>query len=485
MIKPWGWFDMDTKVKNLSGQNISSVNGQTYLLTEIAGQGAQGVVYKESSGKYMVKLYYPSGSDVLDKDVLEKLSFVRSAKKPRNFVEICDLIKEPYIGYVMDRVIGHKPLNAWLIPPQATKFTDWYNAGLGFRERLFIGYIIAKAFSELSADNLSYCDISGNNILVKIDKNASVRMIDIDNIYIAGRGKASVLGTPRYIAPEVISKAKNPDVFSDNYSLAVILFELLRIGHPYVSDEIANGLPEDEENAYAGKADYVTADNSTDMLPEDIVFTDKLKDLFSRCFVDGTQNRINRPAARDFEYALLEACNKVIKCPVCGAWHFPKRQGGVYQCPWCEAASSPKAFLNFFDRLYEDVAFDAKAEPVKISEKPITSFILRDGKNTIKNFYVLRSNSDNPEAGKTSGNYFTIVNMNGIYHLLNEFDKDGIRIKQYGKTEFIVLKKSGDYSLNSGDEIYFGIDKGKAVKIDCGEKPYRFIRVAKFAEDKK
>lgn len=33
-------------------------------------------------------------------------------------------------------------------------------------------------------------------------------MIDVDNIYTAGKGKSAILGTPRYIAPEVISRQK-------------------------------------------------------------------------------------------------------------------------------------------------------------------------------------------------------------------------------------------------------------------------------------
>ena len=44
---------------------------------------------------------------------------------------------------------------------------------------IFLGYIIAKAFGELEKSNLSYCDISGNNILIKIAKGASVEMINL------------------------------------------------------------------------------------------------------------------------------------------------------------------------------------------------------------------------------------------------------------------------------------------------------------------
>lgn len=484
---------MNIRVKNLTGQVITSQSGNTYTLTEIAGNGAQGVVYNEASGKHMIKLYYPSGALQVDKNIAEKLAFVKAVKKPKNFIEIRDLIDSPYVGYVMDRVVGHKSLNAYLIPDPQMKFADWYNAGFGFRERLFIGYIIAKAFRALSADNLSYCDISGNNILVKVDsKEVSVRLIDIDNIYIAGRGKAAVLGTPRYMGPEIINKSKNPDVFSDNYSLAVILFEILRVGHPYVSDEIADGTPEEEDAAYAGKAEYVTNNNSSNMLPQDIAFTDKLKELFSRCFVAGKNNRMERPSAKEFEYALLEASNKIIKCLSCGAWHYPRRVGGTYApCPWCGAVSKPKAFLNFVDRLCSEINQNTKIKPQKLSEKPITSYILRDGKNQIKSYYILRTDSENEGVNRTSENYFSIIKVGDDYHIYNEFDKDGISIKSYATGAFQPLAKKGELGKNNdmvlkpGDEIYFGVVDDKAAKISCGGERYRFIRIAKFLEDRR
>ena len=238
---------MNGRMQNLAGETITTADGKRYKLSKLAGYGAQGVVYEDDSGTKMIKLYYPTGSSIVDEDILERLRFIRNVKMPRNFVAIQEIIDKPYVGYVMDKVIDHKPLNTYLIPDKDLPFAEWYNKGLGFRERIFIGYIIAKAFGELEKSNLSYCDISGNNILVKTDKNASIKMIDVDNIYVAGKGASSVLGTPRYIAPEVISRQKNPDVLSDNYSLAVILFELLRVGHPYISDDVLDGTPEDEE----------------------------------------------------------------------------------------------------------------------------------------------------------------------------------------------------------------------------------------------
>lgn len=471
-------------MQNLTGETIITVDGKKYKLGKLAGYGAQGVVYEDASEKKMIKLYYPSGSDIIEEDIIERLRFIRDVKMPRNFVKIIDIVDRPYTGYVMDKVEDHKPLNSYLIQDKNMSFSEWYNQGLGLRERIFIGYIIAKAFGELERSNLSYCDISGNNILVRTSKGASIKMIDVDNIYVAGKGTAAVLGTPRYIAPEVISRQKNPDVLSDNYSLAVLLFELLRVGHPYISDDILDETPEDEEAALAGKYDYVNDGNSTNMLPADIVFTDKLKLLFERCFVNGKKNRIERPSAKEFEFALLEASNKVIKCPSCGAWHYPRKSGKVYEgCPWCDAVSKPKARLNFYDVLTEGENYrTGKIADGSRQGKLVNTYILREGKNQIKSLYVLRY--DDPSKDKLSAeNFMTIAKNDEGYWAYNEFDKAGIVVFQFSTEKYIDVENKKAVLLQNGDYICFEINSGDSVTIDVAGNEYSFIRKARFLEE--
>lgn len=444
---------MNEKTPNLTGKTITSTSGREYTLVRVAGYGAQGAVYEESSGLMMVKLYHPSGSDDVDKSLLERLDFIRGLRMPDNFVRVEDVIAEPYVGYAMRRVDDHKPLSRFLIPDKGTSFAEWYNSGRGLRDRLFIGYVIAKAFRDLERNNLSYCDISGSNILVKIGKSASVRIIDVDNIYVAGKGLASVFGTPRYIAPEVLSRERNPDVLSDNYSLAVILFELLRVGHPYISDDVMSGTPEDEDNALAGMLDYVTDDNSQNMLPASAVLTTRLRNLFEQCFVDGKANRLKRPSALDFELALLDASNKVIRCPTCGAWHYPRKAGRVYLgCPWCDSPSAPKARLNFYECLSEGKDFRTSAI---LSKRLTNTYILRDGKNRVKSLYLL-GGTTRLEPYDPLDDCYTIAKNTEGYWAFNEFDKDRLLIVKHGTHKVIRLESHGYTPLKRGDRVIFG-----------------------------
>lgn len=465
------------------GETVYGKTGNGYRLKSVLGSGSQGVAFEEESGKYVVKIYYAAENHVLNEAFLERISFLQGIELPSNFVSIVDIITSPCVGYVMERVVGYKPLNKYLIQPKDESFSAWYNSGYGFRERLFIGYVIAKAFSEMEVKNLSYCDISGNNILTKVAKGIAVKMIDIDNIYIAGKSSASIIGTPRYIAPEVIARTHNPDILSDNYSLAVILFELLRIGHPYISDEVLAGSPDDEEKAFAGQMNYVDSSNSTNMLPEDVVFTERMKELFRRCFIEGKNNRMLRPSAKEYYYAFLDASNKIIKCPHCGAWHYPRRdKNGYAPCPWCDGESKPKARMNFYDVLYESNTHGDQKKTL-ISRSLKNSYILRDGeKNKIKNYYLYGADTTNNRYN-LSDDYVTVAKTDEGYYLLNEYNKMGIKVKR-AKTHKTIAINPGKYILlESGDEIYFEFDSKEPKLINLNDQTYTFLKMARFMEE--
>ena len=113
---------MNDRLKDLTGVTLTSESGNKYRIEEQIGSGAQGVVYKESSSKYVVKLYYPSHNAGMDDDIVDRLRFIKDVVMPKNFVTIVDLITKPYVGYVMDKVTEHKPLNSYLIPDRDKPF---------------------------------------------------------------------------------------------------------------------------------------------------------------------------------------------------------------------------------------------------------------------------------------------------------------------------------------------------------------------------
>ncbi|MCS6870419.1 MAG: serine/threonine protein kinase, partial [Anaerolineae bacterium] len=58
-----------------------------------------------------------------------------------------------------------------------------------------------------------------------------IRIVDNDNVCTNG-SSAPVLGTPYFMAPEIVRGEATPSTETDLYSLAVLLFHLLFVGHP-------------------------------------------------------------------------------------------------------------------------------------------------------------------------------------------------------------------------------------------------------------
>ena len=448
-------------MKDLEGKIITSISGQNYLLTKrIDKQGSQGVVYEESSGKYIIKLYR-KGNEYQNRNSFNKLEWLIKQSYPDQFIKPLDLFAEPYIGYAMEKVISHISLNKLLVPARDMSLSKWYNEGTGgLRRRLFLAYKIAMQFALLHESNRAYCDISGNNILVNEDATvASICMIDIDNIYIPGGDSGNILGTSRYMAPEIVNKQMQPDIFTDDYSLAVIIFELLRCGHPYVGDMIEDGTVEQQEQAYRGLYPYVdekgSPNTSTQMLPADDVFTPKLAKLLYRTFVDGKENRVARVTARELALACLEASNKVMKCSKCGHWHFAKPDSErKYFCPWCDEENERPNFLQFKDRYR--VLDSKESKRVIFKENPVDSYVLKEEKNAITNNYISNLYVKRDKFSKPIDQYFSVNKAkDGKFYLVNANNNVLYLQKAGGKRLIEVTKDSGPIEIGYKDILIF------------------------------
>ena len=452
-------------MQNLEGKVIQTVEGTKYVLTDIAGEGAQGVVYNEASDKFLIKLYNRR-DPIQNRNRFNKLKWLIKQDYPNQFIRPLELVESPYVGYVMEKVKGHSALNKLLVPSRDVTFSEWYNKQTGgLRRRLFLAYKIAMQFALLHETNRAYCDISGNNILVNIDPSvASICMIDIDNIYIPGGDSGNVLGTSRYMAPEIMNKQISPDIFTDAYSLAVILFELLRVGHPYVGDMVEDGTPDQQAQAYLGLYPYVEdpdtdINRSSQMLPMDVVTTKALKRLFERTFIHGKEDRMMRTTAREFALACLEASNRVMKCsnPACGCWYLAKpNQKKQYVCPWCDSVNERPMFLQFKDRY--SVSKNCKDREKEVfEEKAVYSFVLREEKNDITNNYISNMYVKRDRFSKPINVYFTVRKAkDGNFYLLNPNNCE-LYILKRGEERYIpVTNKSKPVVLEKRDRLFFG-----------------------------
>lgn len=445
------------EMDELEGQILTSINGTKYYLSKIIGQGAQGIIYSTSDDEYVVKLYKKE-SELKNKKKLKKLTWLLRTDYPDQFIKPLDIIDSPYIGYVMKKVKGHISLNKLLIPNRELSFSDWYNNSTGgLYRRLLVGQKIAMQFANLHKKNLAYCDLSGNNILVNENTDInSVCMIDIDNIYIPGADEVNVLGTSRYMAPEILTKQLDPDIFTDSYSLAVILFELLKAGHPYIGDFIEDGTPEQMTEAYKGLFPYVEdpatdLNRSSQMLPSDVVFTTQLKELFQKTFIDGKENRVARIRAQEYALAFQRASNLVVKCSECGNWHYARPDNNhKYICPWCDAPYEKPLRIAF----YEKYNCKVSGQKIPVSDKHLEDFILKEkSKNIVTKNYIKDSYEENDDTALEE--YFSVrLAKDGKFYLINQ-SGNMLALKKANEEKFIVIKKDEMKSLDIRDTIIF------------------------------
>jgi serine/threonine protein kinase len=104
--------------------------------------------------------------------------------------------------------------------------TDLMKRGIEptFRALATAGFELADNFFKLHSKGLCYRDISFGNVFFNPD-NGRVLICDNDNVDIDQTGKQSgVLGTPRFMAPEIVRGEATPSTRTDLFSLAVLLF---------------------------------------------------------------------------------------------------------------------------------------------------------------------------------------------------------------------------------------------------------------------
>ena len=89
---------------------------------------------------------------------------------------------------------------------------------------------IVVAFGQLHDNGFCYQDLSDGNFFIN-PSNGKVLICDNDNAA-PGGADPFVLGTPDFMAPEIVTGGATPTQYSDLHSLAVIIFYLLLLQHP-------------------------------------------------------------------------------------------------------------------------------------------------------------------------------------------------------------------------------------------------------------
>lgn len=206
---------------------------------------------------------------------------------------------------------------------------------------LQVALSISRSVRRLHAAGLAHSDLSYKNVLVD-PLTGRACIIDIDGLVVPGKYPPDVVGTPDFIAPEVIAtqhlaktdpNRKLPSTATDRHALAVLIYMYLFYRHPLRGGKVHDmDATKDEELTMGSRALFVEHPTDTsnrvkvaDLRPAQLPWGDPAKmpftlagpllaDLFRKAFIDGLQNPAARPGASDWENALVRTIDMIQPC---------------------------------------------------------------------------------------------------------------------------------------------------------------------------
>jgi DNA-binding helix-hairpin-helix protein with protein kinase domain len=208
---------------------------------------------------------------------------------------------------------------------------------------------IVNAFRQLHRAGKSYQDLNDGGFFINVDTGA-VLVCDCDNIAPDG-SNFGIGGKPGYMAPEIVRGIAKPDVQTDKYSLAVVLFKLLFRGDPMEGEKVVKDvcLTESSELKHYGQnAVFVYDPNDASNRPvrgihDNVIkfwrlYPDYIKDAFIRSFTVGLTDPNKRVIENEWQKLFIRLRSEIIQCG-CGRTNFTsmyeKPDEKTYKCPKC------------------------------------------------------------------------------------------------------------------------------------------------------
>jgi DNA-binding helix-hairpin-helix protein with protein kinase domain len=336
------------------GQTVwLEIAGEPCEIKALIGSGGQGQVYHTAINGQdcALKWYFPHSATEAQRTAIERLIH----KGPPNDrflwpldIAVCQGL--PSFGYLMPlrdpRYRGMAELMSRVVDPT-------------FKTLTTMALELADSFLRLHSLGFCYSDISFGNVFFD-PVTGEISICDNDNVAVDGEGFSDVLGTPRFMAPEIVREEARPNIGTDLYSLAVILFYMFMVHHPLEGRrerEIAClDLPA-MKKLYGTEALFIFDPKHGANRPVAGVHNNAtifwnlypgyVRDIFTRAFTEGLRDPGARVRESEWRNVFTRMRDQIYYCHNCGAEIFLTDDGDSPEplapqtCWFCHEAPAP------------------------------------------------------------------------------------------------------------------------------------------------
>jgi DNA-binding helix-hairpin-helix protein with protein kinase domain len=351
------------------------------VIQGLLGKGGQGAVYKvDYANRTLALKWYHDSYVEVDRLLSKRLTKAIDRGAPdHRFLWPLELVfveGRPSFGYLMPLRSASCVGMSALLAPAAER------VNLDLRRRIVVCLNIARSFYALHARGFCYQDVNFGNIFL-YPGTGDVLICDNDNVDVDGADDASIYGTRKFMAPEVVRRESLPNTRTDLYSMAVMFFYVLMGWHPlegareHAIDIVG---PAEEMRIYGSEPLFMfdprDARNGP-VLPYHGPIVRRwqaldgaLRELFQRSFGEGLLDPYRRVVESEW-IGLFEALeNAVDACPGCGYEHLAglPRAGEARACVHCGSSRPARAVLKIGRRLC--VLDDGRVVPRSLTGEP-------------------------------------------------------------------------------------------------------------------
>ena len=338
----------EEKYRLKNGERSPMEDGGEAVVGREIGSGGQGIVYivKYQGREYALKWYFYNKLKHPEEFRNNLIQNVRDGapEGSRKFLWPKHVSK-----YYM--VNGKTKTFGYLMDPAPAEYTEFDDLYMGYHwkkpavkgqnavkvihrfesldAQVTAAINIVKAFRSLHRAGKSYQDLNGGGFFIN-PKTGDVLVCDCDNVAPDGVN-FGIGGFPGYMAPEIVRGVAKPDVLTDRYSLAVVLFRLFFRADPLEGKKVLQSvvLTEAKELLHYGKEPVFIYDpaNSSNRPVRGVhnnaiklwhMFPSYLRDTFVKAFTEGMYDPGKRIIEKKGQEILIRLRSDIIHCPGCG-----------------------------------------------------------------------------------------------------------------------------------------------------------------------